>query len=221
MAQYECVSIAKMLVDYKCPLNMKSAQADETPAFLATNSGFKELLEFLLDLGVDVNDCSPPHRTCFQQAIFRGHKEILALLVRRGYVLKEEDKSDLKVYAMDLYQERDVQSLRFLLGAELISKPQLLECIARVHEWMLRAAMEEKEAKSERGEQKIDEDSSEFLAAKLTDLSLEKSGAQDASSVAEKLSEATYPKTIEELDAFLDSRERDESHSSSEELKNL
>ena len=81
--------------------------------------------------------------------------------------------------------------------------------------------MEEKEAKSERGEQKIDEDSSEFLAAKLTDLSLEKSGAQDASSVAEKLSEATYPKTIEELDAFLDSRERDESHSSSEELKNL
>ena len=51
MAQCESLPIAKLLVEHKCPLNMKSAQASETPLFLACNSGFTEIVEYLLDLG--------------------------------------------------------------------------------------------------------------------------------------------------------------------------
>jgi ankyrin repeat protein len=51
MAQCESLAIAKLLVENKCPINMKSAQAGETPLFLASNSGFSEIVEYLLSLG--------------------------------------------------------------------------------------------------------------------------------------------------------------------------
>lgn len=73
MAQSENVAITKLLVEHKCPINMRTTSAGETPLFLATNSGFFEIIEYLLDQGVDPNDCSPPSRTCFQQAVFRGN----------------------------------------------------------------------------------------------------------------------------------------------------
>ena len=34
MAQYESLPIVKLLVEYKCPINLKSTQAGETPLFL-------------------------------------------------------------------------------------------------------------------------------------------------------------------------------------------
>ena len=51
MAQCESLPIAKLLVEHKCPINLKSAQAGETPLFLACNSGFTEIVEYLLSLG--------------------------------------------------------------------------------------------------------------------------------------------------------------------------
>ena len=51
MAQCESIEITKLLVKHKCPLNMKSSQAGETPLFLACNSGFTEIVEHLLELG--------------------------------------------------------------------------------------------------------------------------------------------------------------------------
>lgn len=38
MAQYENLPIVKLLVEYKCPINMKSTQAGETPLFLGNKN---------------------------------------------------------------------------------------------------------------------------------------------------------------------------------------
>ena len=51
MAQFESLPIAKLLVENKCPVNYKSTQAGETPLFLACNSGFSEIVEYLLEMG--------------------------------------------------------------------------------------------------------------------------------------------------------------------------
>lgn len=125
MAQCESIAIAKLLVKHKCPLNMKSSQAGETPLFLACNSGFTEIVEHLLELGnfinhyllfiellfigkifkgVDSNDSSPLSRSCFQQAVFRNHREIIILLINNGYKMTDDDKQDLDLFIMDLYQ---------------------------------------------------------------------------------------------------------------------
>jgi len=104
MAQCESLPIAKLLVEHNCPVNMKSSQAGETPLFLACNSGFTEIVKYLLDLGVDPNDSSPISRSCFQQAVFRNHREIIILLINGGYKMTDEDKQDLDLFIMDLYQ---------------------------------------------------------------------------------------------------------------------
>ncbi|RNA05881.1 ankyrin repeat [Brachionus plicatilis] len=183
MAQYENLQIAKLLVDYQCPINLKSSQAGETPLFLACNSGFCEMVEYLVSLGVDVNDCSPMTRTCFQQAIFRSHKDIIMLLLNKGYVLTNEDKNDLNLLLMDLYQENDVEMLNYLLDKNLTSKQAILECIKNVHTWNMDDSTSQTDDAS--------------LVATLTDLKLDFSQPEAQ----------IYPKTIEELNAFLDAKQ--------------
>ncbi|CAF0714986.1 unnamed protein product [Brachionus calyciflorus] len=181
MAQYENLQIVKLLVEYKCPINLKSIQAEETPLFLACNSGYTEIVEFLISLGVDVNDCSPKARTCFQQAVFRGHKDIIMFLLNKGYILTEDDKNDLNLLIMDLYQEGDVDCLNILLSKDLTSKENILKCIKNVHTW---SSSENDESTSQ-----LDDASVVATVATLNDLKLDLS--------------QSYPITIEELDAFL------------------
>lgn len=135
MAQCESLAIAKLLVEHKCPLNLKSAQAGETPLFLACNSGFTEIVEYFLDLGVDPNDSSPISRSCFQQAVFRNHREIIILLINKNYKMTEEDKQDLDLFIMDLYQDNDAEMLSFILNKKLTNKEHMLECIKKVYDW--------------------------------------------------------------------------------------
>jgi ankyrin repeat protein len=200
MAQYESLTLAKLLVDHKCPLNLKSTQAGETPLFLACNSGFVEMVEYFLDQGVDVNDCSPPARTCFQQALFRGHKEIIFLLINRGYVLTDDDKNDLFLFIMDLYQDNDIDMINFLLSKNLIDKIKILECIAKVHEWQVQTGMESAVAASS------NPNTNGSISSATTNASLE------TSSIVATLNnlnldltppQQSYPKTIEELDLYL------------------
>lgn len=207
MAQYECLTLVKLLVEHKCPLNMKSTQAGETPLFLASNSGFAEIVEYLLDQGVDVNDASPPSRTCFQQALFRGHKEIIVLLINRGYKLNEEDKNDLNLFIMDLYQDNDVEMLNFLLNKNLTDKQKILECIGKIDEWQTttqqqhnqQISLEEASSKGSNSESSVSSATtshgceSSSMVATLTNLSLDLSQPQQHS----------HPKTIAELDLFL------------------
>lgn len=181
MAQYENLQIVKLLVDHKCPINMKSTQAGETPLFLACNSGYAEIVEYLISLGVDLNACSPPTRTCFQQAVFRGHKDIIIILLNRGYLLTEEDKNDLDLFIMDLYQEGDVEMLNFLLNKNLTNKEKILECIKNVHTW------------SSNRDESASQSEETSLVVDLSDLKLNL--------------DPTYPTTIDELNAFLSSKQ--------------
>lgn len=222
MAQYESLTLSKLLVDHKCPLNLKSTQAGETPLFLACNSGFVEMVEFLLDQGVDVNDCSPPARTCFQQALFRGHKEIIFLLINKGYVLTDDDKNDLYLFVMDLYQDNDIDMLNFLLSKSLIDKAKILECIGKVHEWQIQTSAETAAVGSNQNQ-------TDGAASSATT-----SASLEASSIVATLSnlnldltptqqQQSYPKTIEELDLYLASSiaaaaQLSHSHSSDGEL---
>ena len=46
MAQYESLPIVKLLIEYKCPINLKSTQAGETPLFLGEFNDY--ILSFFL-----------------------------------------------------------------------------------------------------------------------------------------------------------------------------
>jgi ankyrin repeat protein len=129
MAQYESVVIAELLVKYKCPLNMHTKQAGETPLFLACNSGFAELAEYLLTHGVNPNEAAAGHRTCFQQAIFRGYKNIIMLLLSFNYKLTEDDYIDMNLLLMDLYQDNDIEMLNYLLDKKLTNYETILKAI--------------------------------------------------------------------------------------------
>ena len=71
---------------------------------IACNSGFASIVDFFLSHGVDPNDSSPVTRSCFQQAVFRSHKDIVYLLMEKNYKITEYDKQDLNLFIMDLYQ---------------------------------------------------------------------------------------------------------------------
>ena len=129
MAQYESVVIAELLLKYKCPLNMRTVQAGETPLFLACNSGFAEIVEFLLKNGVNPNEASASHRTCFQQAIFRGYKNIIMLLLSYNYKPSEDDYIDMNLLIMDLYQDNDTDMLKYLLEKKLTNYETILKAI--------------------------------------------------------------------------------------------
>lgn len=188
MAQYESLTIAKLLVDHKCPINLKSIQAGETPLFLASNSGFSEIVEYLLSLGVDPNESSPATRSCFQQAVFRGHKDIILLLLNKGYKLTEEDKNDLSLYVMDLYQDNDIEMINFLLSKTLITKEKILECINKVHTWHLT----QNHPSQESAEPVVNQLEDPSIVATLSDLKLDLA--------------QSYPTTVEELDTYLSSK---------------
>ena len=189
---------------------MKSTQAGETPLFLACNSGYAEIVEYLLGLGVDPNDSSPITRTCFQQAIFRGHKDIILLLLNRNYTLTEEDKNDLNLFIMDLYQDEDRDMLKFLLKKNLTDKPKILECIKKVHTWQSQAAHN-----NNNGTQNIEQheqstnlfEESTSTVATVTELKLDL--------------EHSYPTSVEELEVFLSKKCNLNASNSSDENEQL
>jgi ankyrin repeat protein len=202
MAQYENLQIAKLLVEHKCPINLKSTQAGETPLFLACNSGYSDLVDYLIDLGVDTNDSSPMSRTCFQQAVFRGHRDVVCILINKGYVLTDDDKTDMNLYIMDLYQDNDVEMINFLLSKGLIDKHQILECIKNVFSYQ----SNQPRSSNDDQQQQLNEES----IATLSNLKLD----------IDSSCNTFYPTTIEELDAFL-SKNQNGAHFSdeTEELK--
>jgi hypothetical protein len=218
MAQYESLAIAKLLVEYKCPINLKSTQAGETPLFLAINSGYSELVEYFLTLGVDPNDSSPVSRTCFQQAIFRGHKDIIVLLLAgksgsRAYTLTEDDVNDLNLYIMDLYQDNDVEMISYFINTKLITKEKVLEYIENYHKWQTKQIVEQQlggeteaaEAAVENGavaaaETQVAGGSNDDERDRLispNDLRIDfHAGSRDI----------IYPNTVDELDIYLNSK---------------
>ena len=108
---------------------MKTVPAGETPLFLACNSGFADLAEFLLKNGVNPNEASAAHRTCFQQAIFRGYKNLITLLLSYKYKPNEDDLIDINLLIMDLYQDNDIEMLKFLLDKKLTTYESILKAI--------------------------------------------------------------------------------------------
>jgi hypothetical protein len=207
MAQYESLAIAKLLVEHKCPVNLKSTQAGETPLFLAINSGYSELVEYFLSLGVDPNDSSPVSRTCFQQAIFRGHKDIIALLLDKGaYRLVEEDVSDLALYVMDLYQDNDVEMISYFINsAKLITKEKVLECIENYHKWQTKQIVEQQQ-QQQQDDAAVSKEEEGAIGGGCN-------GEQDRLATPNELridfdaaSRMIYPNTVEELEIYLSSR---------------
>jgi ankyrin repeat protein len=127
MAQYENVEIAKLLIAHKCPINARTTDAGETPFFLACNSGFKEFAAYLIGLGVDPNECSATSRTCFQQAVFKGFKPIVRLLINHKYRLTTQDYTSCSLLIMDCYHDGDIETLKYLLDTKTIDRDFLLK----------------------------------------------------------------------------------------------
>lgn len=175
--------------------------------FLASNSGYSEIVEYLLSLGVDPNESSSLTRSCFQQALFRAHKEIVVLLLEHGYKVTEEDRVDLDLYIMDLYQEDDVEMLKYLLARDLITKEKILDAVKRVNDWRAtyRTQQLEQEQKQKNKENVTDDKmevstaaydlEDETLVATLNDLKLEIN--------------PDYPTNLDELDVYLNSNQKE------------
>lgn len=182
----------------------------ETPLFLASNSGFAEIVEYLLSLGVDPNTSSAETRSCFQQAIFRSHKEILMLLLDAGYLLNDDDRVELDSYLIELIQEEDVDMLNYLLSRELITKQAILNATKQLNEWKENYLKQQQELLQQKQQQlatrKISQpdldSATQLLTASLSDLKLELKN--------------DLPSTTEELDSFLTSRPREIIHFSDE-----
>lgn len=177
--------------------------------FLASNSGYSEIVEYLLGLGVDPNESSSLTRSCFQQALFRAHKEIVVLLLEHGYKVTDEDRVDLDLYVMDLYQEDDVEMLKYLLARALITKEKILEAVKKVNEWRATYRIQQLEQQQKEGEK-------ESIAIEKIDGKIESSGddLEDGTIVAKlddlKLDiDADYPTTLDELDAYLNSNQKE------------
>jgi ankyrin repeat protein len=210
MAQYESLAIAKLLVEHKCPVNLKSTQAGETPLFLAINSGYSELVEYLLSLGVDANDSSPVSRTCFQQAIFRGHKDIVVLLLGKGgYRLTDEDRNDLNLYIMDLYQDNDVEMIAHFIDTSLVTKEKVLECIENYHKWQSKQIAEQQggELAPNNGENgAIAAVAGAGSSAESADERDRLMSPNDLRIDFDAAGRMIYPNTVEELDVYLNSK---------------
>jgi ankyrin repeat protein len=133
MAQYESIECAQILVDHKCPINERTTDAHETPLFLACNSGYKDIAAYLIQLGVDPNSCSTASRTCFQQAVYKGFKEIVKLLIDNQYRLTSEDRTSCSILIKDLYHDGDVDMLKYLsVDTKTIDKKFLLQSIQEI-----------------------------------------------------------------------------------------
>lgn len=207
MAQYENLPIAKLLVEYKCPINVPSTQAGETPLFLACNSGYSSIVDYLLACGVDPNSSSPVSRSCFQQAVFRSHKDIVVLLIEKGYKITEDDRQELNLFIMDLYQginfnkknliyliintihiDGDIDLLNFLLKKKIVDKNQILENIKKVNSWH--------ENVNRMNENSQPSDTTTLLESK------EKSKTLIAEDLKLNLTDS-FPSSIEELETYL------------------
>lgn len=133
---------------------------------------------------------------------FKGHKDIILLLLNRGYKLTEEDKTDLNLFIMDLYQDNDVDMISYLINNGLADKPKVLECIKRVHEWQqqedqdrLAKTLVEDTGKAPPAENAEENELTEPSVATLNDLTLNLTLNQAPSTF--------FPTTLEELDAYL------------------
>lgn len=202
MAQSESVNIARLLVEHNCPVNLKSTQAGETPLFLAINSGYSELVEFLLvEQKVDPNASSPLSRTVFQQAIFRDHRDIIRLLIDKGqYKLTEDDLNDLTLYIMDLYQDNDVEMISYFINTGLLTKERVLECIENYHKWYAKQIEAENRVEEENETREGGSDEKEKLIGNAAETAL---SPTDLRIDLDHHSRLIYPQTVAELDTYL------------------
>lgn len=158
-----------------------------------------------MSLGVDPNESSSNTRSCFQQALFRSHKEIVVMLIEHGYVVTDDDRIDLDLYIMDLYQEDDVEMLNYLLARSLITKEKILDAVKKVNEWR---------ATYRAQQQREEEEEDESKTVKEKTIKMEVNDLEDSSLVATlndlKLDiDSDYPTSLEELEVYLNSNQKE------------
>lgn len=78
------LDMVKLLVCYKYDVDLCSEQTGQTPALLATLLGERDLLEFLIRCGANVNRAPHNHRPPIFHAVQREHLPCLQLLVESG-----------------------------------------------------------------------------------------------------------------------------------------
>lgn len=125
MAQFECLELVHLLVEYKNPLNLKTKN-DETPLYLACSAGHTQITEYLLEHKVDPNNSSPSNMSCFRQAIIKSHKDIVKLLIDYKYKPVEEDLIEIDLFIFNLIHDDDTKMIKYLLDNNLTTKDNIL-----------------------------------------------------------------------------------------------
>lgn len=78
------VKIAKYLLDIGADANYKSGLSSDTPLLLASEKGYKEIVEFLVKGGANLNDKGFYQETALTMASLYGHTEIVEILIKAG-----------------------------------------------------------------------------------------------------------------------------------------
>ncbi|KAK4149972.1 hypothetical protein C8A00DRAFT_18415, partial [Chaetomidium leptoderma] len=72
--------------------DVNAQSGEDGNALCATSSGgYKEIVQMLLEKGVDVNARSGEDGNALQAASSRGHKEIVQMLLEKGAELREDE----------------------------------------------------------------------------------------------------------------------------------
>lgn len=83
-AFYGRTSIAKFLYSKGLNFKFKDDESGQTPLHYAVGSGEYSMVEFLVDIGLDVNEKTSYGLTPLHIAVDRDNKKIVGLLLRRG-----------------------------------------------------------------------------------------------------------------------------------------
>lgn len=127
------------------------------------------------------------------------------MLIEHGYVVTDDDRIDLDLYIMDLYQEDDVEMLNYLLARSLITKEKILDAVKKVNEWR---------ATYRAQQQREEEEEDESKTVKEKTIKMEVNDLEDSSLVATlndlKLDiDSDYPTSLEELEVYLNSNQKE------------
>jgi len=85
--QYGYKNVAKLFLNLlnqkNIPVNLNTYNYTSS-LMIAVSLGHKEIIELLLDIGIDINTTDPADNNALIMAVFFGHKEIVKLVLDRG-----------------------------------------------------------------------------------------------------------------------------------------
>lgn len=115
----------QVLLDLKCPVDIKDTEWCYTPLIQSAQEGHRDVAEYLLSRGADINATGVDGRTSLHWAAWNGHEAVVELLLERG--AKHSKKDTFKLweplqYAIAYNRNCVVEVFTRKLGSEEVER---------------------------------------------------------------------------------------------------